>query len=163
LLHNHHHHHHHHLSSGAGTIGQTVAAVPSGPSLTPWEREREREREKAQAAVGIRKGCVPENAVGSQIVECILNFWYFLMTSICRVKTRIPQRRVTIALSEAAEGNGKEVNSEKTKSMSRHQITVQTYRINIANRSCQKYRSYSRRKVHQWSKYLIPKRSLIYL
>jgi uncharacterized membrane protein len=28
-------HNHHHLSSGAGTIGQTVAAVPSGLSLTP--------------------------------------------------------------------------------------------------------------------------------
>jgi hypothetical protein len=26
---------HHHLSSGAGTIGQTVAALPSGLSLTP--------------------------------------------------------------------------------------------------------------------------------
>jgi hypothetical protein len=32
LLHN---HHHHHLSSGSGTIGQTVAAVPSGLSLNP--------------------------------------------------------------------------------------------------------------------------------
>jgi hypothetical protein len=31
LLHN----RHHHLSSGAGRIGQTVAAVPSGLSLTP--------------------------------------------------------------------------------------------------------------------------------
>jgi hypothetical protein len=29
----------HHLSSGAGTIGQTVAAVPSGLSLTPWEKQ----------------------------------------------------------------------------------------------------------------------------
>jgi hypothetical protein len=28
-------HNHHHLSSGAGTIGQTVADVPSGHSLTP--------------------------------------------------------------------------------------------------------------------------------
>jgi hypothetical protein len=28
-------HNHHHLSSGAGTIGQTVAAVPRGLSLTP--------------------------------------------------------------------------------------------------------------------------------
>jgi hypothetical protein len=28
-------HLHHHLSSGAGTIGQTVADVPSGLSLTP--------------------------------------------------------------------------------------------------------------------------------
>jgi hypothetical protein len=28
-------HNHHHLSSGVGTIGQTVAAVPSGLSLTP--------------------------------------------------------------------------------------------------------------------------------
>jgi hypothetical protein len=27
--------HHHHLSSRAGTIGQTVADVPSGLSLTP--------------------------------------------------------------------------------------------------------------------------------
>jgi hypothetical protein len=27
--------HNHHRSSGAGTIGQTVAAVPSGLSLTP--------------------------------------------------------------------------------------------------------------------------------
>jgi hypothetical protein len=27
--------HNHHLSSGAGTIGQTVADVPSGLSLTP--------------------------------------------------------------------------------------------------------------------------------
>jgi hypothetical protein len=30
LLHN---HHHHHLSSGAGTIGQKMASVPSGLSL----------------------------------------------------------------------------------------------------------------------------------
>jgi hypothetical protein len=29
------HNHHHHLSSGAGTIGQTVGAVPNGLSLTP--------------------------------------------------------------------------------------------------------------------------------
>jgi hypothetical protein len=28
-------HNHHHLSSGAGAIGQTVAAEPSGLSLTP--------------------------------------------------------------------------------------------------------------------------------
>jgi hypothetical protein len=28
-----------HLSSGAGTIGQTVAAVPSGLSLIPWEKK----------------------------------------------------------------------------------------------------------------------------
>jgi hypothetical protein len=28
--------HNHHPSSGAGTIGWTVAAVPSGFSLTPW-------------------------------------------------------------------------------------------------------------------------------
>jgi hypothetical protein len=35
LLHN----HHHHLSSGAGTVGQTVAAVPSGLSFTPRERK----------------------------------------------------------------------------------------------------------------------------
>jgi hypothetical protein len=28
-------HNHPHLSSGAGTIGQSVAAVPSGPSWTP--------------------------------------------------------------------------------------------------------------------------------
>jgi hypothetical protein len=30
-----HTHHHHHPSSGVGTIGQTVANVPSGLSLTP--------------------------------------------------------------------------------------------------------------------------------
>jgi hypothetical protein len=30
--------HNHHLSSGAGTIGQTVAEVPSGLRLTPWEK-----------------------------------------------------------------------------------------------------------------------------
>jgi hypothetical protein len=32
-------HNHHHLTSGAGTIGQTVAAVPSGLSLSPWEKK----------------------------------------------------------------------------------------------------------------------------
>jgi hypothetical protein len=31
-------HNNHHLSSGAGTIDQTVAAVPSGLGLTPWEK-----------------------------------------------------------------------------------------------------------------------------
>jgi hypothetical protein len=31
--------HNHHLSSGAGTIGQTVAAVPSGLSLIPREKK----------------------------------------------------------------------------------------------------------------------------
>jgi hypothetical protein len=30
----------HHLSSGPGTIGQTVAAVPSGLNLSPGEREK---------------------------------------------------------------------------------------------------------------------------
>jgi hypothetical protein len=35
LLHN----HHPQLSSGAGKIGQTVAAVPSGLSLTPGEKK----------------------------------------------------------------------------------------------------------------------------
>jgi hypothetical protein len=30
-------HIHHHLSSGAGTIGQLVADVPSGLSLTPFQ------------------------------------------------------------------------------------------------------------------------------
>jgi hypothetical protein len=28
-------HNHHHLSSGAGTVGQTVAVLPSGLSLAP--------------------------------------------------------------------------------------------------------------------------------
>jgi hypothetical protein len=32
-------HTHHHLSSGAGTIGQIVAAVPSGLSLTQPQEE----------------------------------------------------------------------------------------------------------------------------
>jgi hypothetical protein len=31
---------HHHLSSGAGTIGQTVAAVPSGLSLIPLQETK---------------------------------------------------------------------------------------------------------------------------
>jgi hypothetical protein len=39
LLHNHHHHHHHQLSSAVGTIGQLVADVPSGLSLTPPQEE----------------------------------------------------------------------------------------------------------------------------
>jgi hypothetical protein len=30
--------HTHHLSSGAGTVGQTMATVPSGLSLTPGEK-----------------------------------------------------------------------------------------------------------------------------
>jgi hypothetical protein len=33
-------HNHHHLSSGADTMGQTVAAVPSGLSLTPPQEPR---------------------------------------------------------------------------------------------------------------------------
>jgi hypothetical protein len=33
------HNHYHHLSSEAGIIGQTVAAVPSGLSLTSWEKK----------------------------------------------------------------------------------------------------------------------------
>jgi hypothetical protein len=38
-IHHHHYHHHHHLSSEAGTIGQLLAEVPSGLSLTlPQEK-----------------------------------------------------------------------------------------------------------------------------
>jgi hypothetical protein len=36
-----HTHHHHLLSSGAGTLGQTVADVPSGLSLTPPQEKKE--------------------------------------------------------------------------------------------------------------------------
>jgi hypothetical protein len=35
---------HHHLSSGAGAIGQTVADVPSGLSLTPPQETKERKK-----------------------------------------------------------------------------------------------------------------------
>jgi hypothetical protein len=38
-------HIHHHLSSGAGTIGQTVADVPSGLSLTPPQETKIKARE----------------------------------------------------------------------------------------------------------------------
>jgi hypothetical protein len=36
--------HIHHLSSGAGTIGQTVADVPSGRSLTPPQETKKKKR-----------------------------------------------------------------------------------------------------------------------
>jgi hypothetical protein len=39
LLHTH-HHHHHHPSSGAATIGQKVADVPSGLSLIPAQEKK---------------------------------------------------------------------------------------------------------------------------
>jgi hypothetical protein len=39
-------HHHHHLSSGAGTIGQIVAAVPSGFSLTPPQETKKKNQLK---------------------------------------------------------------------------------------------------------------------
>jgi hypothetical protein len=35
-------HSHHHLSSGAGTIGQLVADIPSGLSLTPTPRNKKK-------------------------------------------------------------------------------------------------------------------------
>jgi hypothetical protein len=47
--------HTHHLSSGAGTIGQLVADVPGGLSLTPPQgnkREREREMSEIQNEYG---------------------------------------------------------------------------------------------------------------
>jgi hypothetical protein len=34
------HNDHRRLSSGVGTVGQTVAAVPSGPILNPWAMKR---------------------------------------------------------------------------------------------------------------------------
>jgi hypothetical protein len=37
-------HNHNHLSSWAGTIGQTVAAVPSGLGLTPWKKIIKKEK-----------------------------------------------------------------------------------------------------------------------
>jgi hypothetical protein len=33
-------HNHHHLSPGTGTVGQIVAAIPSGHSLTPRENKK---------------------------------------------------------------------------------------------------------------------------
>jgi fatty acid desaturase len=36
------HNHHHHLSSGAGTIGQLVADVPSALSLTPPQKTKKK-------------------------------------------------------------------------------------------------------------------------
>jgi hypothetical protein len=37
-------HIHHHLSSGAGTIGQIVADVPSGLSLTPPQETKKKKK-----------------------------------------------------------------------------------------------------------------------
>jgi hypothetical protein len=38
------HTHHHHLSSGTGTIGQTVADVPNGLSLTPTQETKKKSK-----------------------------------------------------------------------------------------------------------------------
>jgi hypothetical protein len=42
------HIHPHHLSSGAGTIGQIVANIPSGPSLTPSQEIKKKYIAKAR-------------------------------------------------------------------------------------------------------------------
>jgi hypothetical protein len=43
LLHNHHHrHHYYHLSSGAGTVGQKMAAVQNGLSITPMRKSKKK-------------------------------------------------------------------------------------------------------------------------
>jgi hypothetical protein len=39
------HVHHHHLSSGAGTISQTVADVPSDLSLTPPQKQNRQNKQ----------------------------------------------------------------------------------------------------------------------
>jgi hypothetical protein len=39
-------HNHHHLSSGAGTIGQLVADVPSGLSLTSPQETKKQKKQK---------------------------------------------------------------------------------------------------------------------
>jgi hypothetical protein len=44
-------HSHHHLSSGAGTIGQLVADVPSGLSLTPPQETKKKKTKQARPAV----------------------------------------------------------------------------------------------------------------
>jgi hypothetical protein len=40
--------HNHHLSSGAGTICQTLAAVPSGLSLTYWQKKNNAKEEQVR-------------------------------------------------------------------------------------------------------------------
>jgi hypothetical protein len=55
-------HTHHHPSSGAGTIGQIVADVPSGLSLTPPQKTRKENKRKI-----FTFGCVWMGARGSVI------------------------------------------------------------------------------------------------
>jgi hypothetical protein len=53
LLHN----NHYHLSFGAGTIGQTVADVPSGPSLTPLQKNLKPRTEGPQMFITLLMPC----------------------------------------------------------------------------------------------------------
>jgi hypothetical protein len=56
-----HHHHDHHLSSGAGTLGQLLAEVPSGLSLHPKKPKKKTEL-KVPAFYGTRRLCRVHNS-----------------------------------------------------------------------------------------------------
>jgi hypothetical protein len=63
-----HTHHHQHLSSGAGTIGQTVADVPSGLSLIPPQETKKETKNYYMAS----EGCTFKN------LYHLTNFWQLL-------------------------------------------------------------------------------------
>jgi hypothetical protein len=50
----HHHNRHHHLVAGAGTIGQLVTDVPSGPSLTPLQETKKKNKKKTKKKLSIQ-------------------------------------------------------------------------------------------------------------
>jgi hypothetical protein len=76
-------HNHHHLSSGAGTIGQLVADVPSGLSLTPSHETKKKLIKKAHTTT---------TAAGSRLLPC----WWLQKLKISSVHQQIENNRAFI-------------------------------------------------------------------
>jgi hypothetical protein len=66
----HHHHHHHHLSSRAGTIGQLVADVRSGLSLTPPQETKRKSYFSCNAVYCIREILTSSTGWNTSYTDC---------------------------------------------------------------------------------------------
>jgi hypothetical protein len=71
-------HFRHHLSFGAGTLGQTMADVPSRLSLTPPEEEEEEEEEEGEGGGGEEAYQERRWNVKTYIPKRLSTCWYAL-------------------------------------------------------------------------------------
>jgi hypothetical protein len=101
-------HIHHHLSSGAVTVGQLVADVPSGLSLTPHQETKKKKKKKKRTSRTLRKEIPSSLAMSRELLHGTYCKAAVMSSSLAGVRTvrGLPALTSAVGVTLPSHGDG---------------------------------------------------------